>query len=204
MEFRQLKYFATVAECGGFTRAAEVLRVAQPALSNQIQKLEEELQEQLLVRHSRGIDLTDAGLRLLGHARAILYQMDVAREDMRATRYGPAGLVRVGMPRSVSDALAVRLIQEARSRAPSLSVRIVEHFSETLFAQLLNRELDIVLSYSEGHSPRITAEKILTQKLYLVSPVSADAASNSISFVDAVQHPLILRSPTHNVSKLVM
>ncbi len=203
MEFRQLRYFKTVAECRGFTRAAEVLRIAQPALSSQIQKLEDELQEQLLIRHSRGIELTDAGRRLLGHARTILHQIDLAREDMQDARDDPAGLIRVGMPRSVSDVLAVQLVREAGLRAPSVSIRIVEHFSETLYSQLLDRELDIALSYSTENSDRVTAESISTQKLILVSPIGAQPPASRIIFSDAVQLPLILRSPTHVITKMV-
>src|SRR5215469_10683899 len=122
MDFRQLKYFAVVAEAKSFTRAAELLRLAQPALSNQMQKLEEDLQEQLLIRHSRGIELTDAGRRLLGHARTILHQLDVAREDVHGAREEPEGLVRVGMSRSVAEMLAVELIREAACRAPGVSI----------------------------------------------------------------------------------
>ncbi|MGB7885666.1 MAG: LysR family transcriptional regulator, partial [Xanthobacteraceae bacterium] len=137
MDFRQLKYFTMVAEAKSFTRAAELLRLAQPALSNQMLKLEEELQEQLFIRHSRGIELTGAGRRLLSHARTILHQVDVAMEDVRGARDEPEGLVRVGMPRSMGEILAVKLLQEAQRRAPAMSVRIVEHFSESLYVLLL-------------------------------------------------------------------
>jgi LysR family nitrogen assimilation transcriptional regulator len=204
MDFRQLKYFTMVAEAKTFTRAAELLGLAQPALSNQMQKLEEELQEQLFIRHSRGIELTDAGRRLLSHARTILHQVDVAVEDVRGARDEPEGLVRVGMPRSMGEILAVRLLQEARRRAPALSVRIVEHFSESLYALLLERELDIALTYSTENSVRVVAELISLQRLSLISPANSDLPpGNQIALASAMQLPLILGSPPHVVRKLL-
>ncbi len=204
MDFRQLKYFTMVAEAKSFTRAAELLRLAQPALSNQMLKLEEELQEQLFLRHSRGIELTDAGRRLLSHARTILHQVDVAVEDVRGARDEPEGLVRVGMPRSMGEILAVKLLQEARRRAPAMSVRIVEHFSESLYALLLERELDIALTYSTENSVRVVAELISLQRLSLISPVNSDlSAADQIALSSAMELPLILGSPPHVVRKLL-
>ena len=204
MDFRQLKYFIMVAEAKSFTRAAELLRLAQPALSNQMQKLEDELQEQLLIRHSRGIELTDAGRRLLGHARAILHQVDVALEDVCGARNEPEGLIRVGMPRSMSQVLAVELILAAASVAPAVSIRIVEDFSESLYALLLERELDLALTYSTPGSIRVTAEVVLHRRLSLVSPVSSGiAATGDIPFAEVVRLPLILGSPAHVVRKLL-
>ena len=204
MDFRQLKYFTMVAEAKTFTRAAELLGLAQPALSNQMLKLEEELQEQLFIRHSRGIELTDAGRRLLSHARTILHQVDVAVEDVRGARDEPEGLVRVGMPRSMGEILAVKLLQEARRRAPAMSVRIVEHFSESLYALLLERELDIALTYSTENSVRVVAELISLQRLSLISPVNSDLPSaDQIALSSAMELPLILGSPPHVVRKLL-
>ena len=204
MDFRQLKYFTMVAEAKSFTRAAELLGLAQPALSNQMLRLEEELQEQLFIRHSRGIELTDAGRRLLSHARPILHQVDVAVEDVRGARDEPEGLVRVGMPRSMGEILAVKLLQEARRRAPAMSVRIVEHFSESLYALLLERELDIALTYSTENSVRVIAELISLQRLSLISPVNSDLPSaDQIALSSAMELPLILGSPPHVVRKLL-
>jgi LysR family transcriptional regulator, nitrogen assimilation regulatory protein len=204
MDFRQLKYFAMVAEAKSFTRAAELLRLAQPALSSQMQKLEEDLQEQLLIRHSRGIELTDAGRRLLGHARTILHQLDLAREDVRGARDEPEGLVRVGMSRSVAEMLAVELIREAGRRAPGISIRVVEHFSETVHALLLERELDLALTFNPENSVRVAADLILLQRLSLISPASANVpASDQITFSEVMRLPLILGSPVHVVRKLV-
>lgn len=84
MELRQLGYFVAVAEEGHFTRAAERARVAQPAISQQIRRLESELGERLFRREGRSISLTAAGETLLPHARAMLNQAADAKESIAA------------------------------------------------------------------------------------------------------------------------
>jgi DNA-binding transcriptional LysR family regulator len=112
--------------------------------------------------------------------------------------------VRVGMPRSMGEILAVKLLQEARRRAPAMSVRIVEHFSESLYALLLERELDIALTYSTENSVRVVAELISLQRLSLISPVNSDLPStDQIALSSAMELPLILGSPPHVVRKLL-
>jgi LysR family nitrogen assimilation transcriptional regulator len=86
MDLKQLAYFVQVAELGSFTRAASVLRVAQPALSRQVRALEVELRQTLFDRNGRGVTLTEAGKRLLAHGRGILQQVERARQDLEDQR----------------------------------------------------------------------------------------------------------------------
>ncbi len=193
MDFRQLKYFLRVAEAKSFTRASELLGVAQPALSNQMQKLEQELREQLFVRHSRGVELTEAGQRLMTHARNILQQVELAHEDVHGAGSQPEGLIRIGMPRSVSEVLAVKLIGESKNRFPMVSIRLVENFSETLSAQLLDGELDLALTYSLDHSSHLISTLVFRERLYLVSPLHSKMPKRrEVDFIQAAQLPLIL------------
>jgi DNA-binding transcriptional LysR family regulator len=89
MDFRHLRYFVAVAEEGTFTRAARRLYIAQPALSKQIQDLEEEIGTRLLVRSARGAALTAPGAELLEHARAIIEREARARERIRGLAGAP-------------------------------------------------------------------------------------------------------------------
>jgi DNA-binding transcriptional LysR family regulator len=96
MDVRQLRYFVAVAEELHFGRAAALLHIAQPALSQQIRILESELGLQLLERTNRGVVLTDAGARLVAEARSVLARFDEAVEAMRRVREGFVGSLRVG------------------------------------------------------------------------------------------------------------
>jgi len=84
MSLAQIEYFVAVSETGHVGRAAEALRIAQPAVSRQIRNLEDELGARLFVRSARGMQLSEAGDVFLEHARAILAQIDDARRAVQA------------------------------------------------------------------------------------------------------------------------
>src|ERR1700712_5312583 len=98
MDLRALRYFQAVAEFGGYSRAAEFLRISQPAVSRQIRTLEADLGRALFVRHSHGVSLTDAGRTLLERSQAILRQLEQAREEVRGGAGGPSGMVTLAVP----------------------------------------------------------------------------------------------------------
>src|SRR3954454_11538008 len=97
MELRHLRYFVAIAEERSFTRAAERLWVAQPGLSTQIRRLESELGVQLFERHTRGVDLTEAGELFLERARTTLTAADAARTIGHDLEEGLVGSVRLGI-----------------------------------------------------------------------------------------------------------
>jgi DNA-binding transcriptional LysR family regulator len=110
MELRHLRYFVAVAEELHFSRTAERLQVAQPAVSEQVRKLEEELGVRLLNRTKRAVSLTEAGAALLSEARRVLQQVDRARLATREVRDRAAARLRIGytpasLPASVPRAL---------------------------------------------------------------------------------------------------
>src|SRR6187399_984806 len=86
MDLKQLEYFVRVVDLGGFSRAARVMGVAQPAISRQVRGLEVELRQNLLLRNGRGAVPTEAGKRMLLHARGILQQIERARHDLDESR----------------------------------------------------------------------------------------------------------------------
>src|SRR2546422_8210 len=98
MDLRQLDYFVHVAELGSFSKAASLLSIAQSALSTRVRKLEVELKQPLLHRNGRGVTPTDAGKRLLVHARGILMQVDRTRAELAEFRSTPSGHIVIGLP----------------------------------------------------------------------------------------------------------
>jgi DNA-binding transcriptional LysR family regulator len=114
MELRHLRYFVAVADELHFRRAAERLHVAQPAVSEQIRKLEQELGVRLFDRDQRKVELTDAGAAMLVEARRVLLQADVARQAARGARAITAQRLRVGY---LPDALPTVIHQALRTLA---------------------------------------------------------------------------------------
>lgn len=169
MDLKQLEYFVQVAETGSFTRAANVLNIAQPALSRQIRLLEVELRQNLFSRNGRGVTTTEAGQLLLQHGRGILHQVERAREDLGRVRGALAGRVTVGLPPSTSKMMAVLLTREFRKRLPNATLSISEGLSMTMQEWLLAGRLDIALLYNPTPSADLDTLPLTEEELYLVS-----------------------------------
>ena len=116
MELRQLRYFVAIVDHGSLSRAALVLHVAQPALTQQLRQLEDELGAQLLHRSAQGVLCTDAGKVFYEHAQAILKQVADARSAVTQSTTRPSGSVTLGLPHSISGALALPLLMAARAQ----------------------------------------------------------------------------------------
>ncbi|MGA3267979.1 MAG: LysR family transcriptional regulator [Verrucomicrobiota bacterium] len=126
MELRYLRYFAMVAELGSFTRAAERLHVAQPAISQQIKTLEEELGVRLLLRNKRSVKLTAAGHTFLRDATDILARAEASRTNARRAAKGEIGTLSVGCFSSASSLFLPELIQIYQERFPAVRVHLAE------------------------------------------------------------------------------
>ncbi|MVZ10491.1 LysR family transcriptional regulator, partial [Serratia marcescens] len=97
MNFRRLKYFVKIVDIGSLTQAAEVLHIAQPALSQQLATLEGELKQQLLIRTKRGVQPTEAGNILYAHAQTILRQCEQAQSAVNSAGQAMSGQVSLGL-----------------------------------------------------------------------------------------------------------
>lgn len=206
MDIRQLRYFVGVATAGSLTQAAERLHVAQPALSQQILRLERELGEPLLLRHSRGISLTEAGSRLLAHARFILEQVEQAQLDVADAGGRPRGTVRVGMPRSASDLFGIELLARARHAYPELRIAVVDRLSEELNELLASNQLDLCLTFRRPEQGWIESEPIYTESLCLAVPPRLRGhklRGRTVRFVDLLRYPLALPTPRHGLRSVV-
>jgi LysR family transcriptional regulator, nitrogen assimilation regulatory protein len=148
MDLKQLEYFVHVAEMGSFTRAAALLQVAQPALSRQVRTLEVELRQPLLDRNGRGVTLTEAGKRLLAHARGILQQVQRARDDLEDQRGAATGRLAIALPPSVSRTLTAPLVQAFRDQMPRANLSVVEGLSTYALEWLLIGRVDCAVVYN--------------------------------------------------------
>ena len=170
MDLKQLEYFVRVAELGSFTRAAQALNVAQPALSRQVRLLEVELRQNLLVRNGRGATPTQAGQLLLEHGRGILHQVERAQEELGRVRSGLSGRVALGMPPSVARVLTVPLTRAFRQRMPEAQLSISEGLSTAMQENQQNGRLDIAVLYNPNPAAGIEHTPLVREELLLVQP----------------------------------
>jgi LysR family transcriptional regulator, nitrogen assimilation regulatory protein len=201
MDFKQLQYFVQVAELGSFTRAATVLKVAQPALSRQVRSLEVELRQNLFTRNGRGVTLTDAGQRLLAHGRGILQQVQRAVLDLEAQRGAPVGRLALGVPPSVGRMLTAPLVNRFRERFPKATLTMVEGLSTYVLEWLAQGRIDCALVYNAAPTPLLDLTPVLNEPLYLVA--GGTARATSIGLRELSQRELVMPSRPHAIRMLI-
>jgi LysR family transcriptional regulator, nitrogen assimilation regulatory protein len=205
MELRQLRYFVAIVDHGSLSRAALVLHVAQPALTQQLRQLEEELGAQLLHRSAHGVLSTDAGKIFYEHAQAILKQVADARSAVTQSTTRPSGSVTLGLPHSISGALALPLLTAARTTYPEITLQLTEEISGSLTEQLKSGRLNLAVLFDDGQLGGFEATPLVEEDLMYI----CRAASNwvpqaaSITLGAALANPLILPAQQHGVRPLI-
>lgn len=204
MDLKQLETFVHVAELGSFTRAATVLRIAQPALSRQVRALEVELRQPLFDRNGRGVTLTDAGRRLLAHGRGILQQVARAKQDLEDQRGEAAGRLAVGLPPSLSRRLTLPLVEAFRSRFPKASLSVVEGLSRDMLEWLALGRIDCAIVYPAQAAPQVDLLPIGEEALMLVSALAASRPpARPLTLAELAEHELVMPSRPHAIRMLV-
>src|SRR6266513_3808012 len=145
MELQQLRYFVAVAGTGKFTAAARDLHVAQPSISKQVRKLEDELGAVLLERRRTGVALTDAGAILLPWAKRMLADLDGARSEVAGLATLERGRLSVGATPSLSTVLLPRVLAAFHAEHPGITLSVVEAGSRDLVERLGSGDLDLAL-----------------------------------------------------------
>ncbi|MBI4693649.1 MAG: LysR family transcriptional regulator [Gammaproteobacteria bacterium] len=193
LSLRQLRYFREVAELHSFTRAAEVLHVAQSALSRQIRMLEEALGVVLFNRLDRGVTLTAAGERLRDRVTALLKDLDAMRAEVTDTTVVPRGELAVGMPPSLREILTVPLMAQYYRSWPQVSLHVQEGISIELTKLVQDGQLDCAIVVDLMAVPRLTATPLVREQLCLIGPRQARLSPRRpVSLARAAAGPLIL------------
>ena len=145
MELQQLRYICAIAETGSFSRAAERCKVAQPSLSQQVLKLEEDLGAKLFDRLGRSIRITEAGRAFLPHARSMLEQMEAARGSVAEKKTDVRGSVAVGVIPTIAPYLMPAYAAAFTRRYPDAKLRIVEETTPLLVEGLRDLSIDLAI-----------------------------------------------------------
>ena len=205
MNLRRLQYFVKIVDVGSLTQAADILHVAQPALSQQLATLEGEVRQQLVLRTKRGVIPTEAGKVLYRHAQLILRQCEQAKSDMNAAGQRLAGAVSVGLaPGTAAAGLALPLLRTVRTRHPDIVLYLAETYGTTLSELVMSGRMDLAVLYGGGTPVHgLAFSTLLRERLCLVGPQTTEAPPASIPLRQIVGMDLYLPRPYNVVRKMV-
>lgn len=206
MDIKQLKYFVTIVECTGFTRASRELNIAQPALSQQISRLEYEVDAPLLVRSPRGVTPTPKGLTLYRHAKFILRQIDQALISTRETQAEASGRVTVGLPPTTICQVGAEITDVIHRKYPGILLNIIEGLSGSLQGQARSGDLDLTILFTPSAVSGWQHDALFREELFVVFPADKDLfpkSKVSVGIRDLADVPLILPSQQHGLRKRI-
>jgi DNA-binding transcriptional LysR family regulator len=198
VELRHLRYFVAVAEERHFGRAAERLHIAQPPLSQQIRRLEDELGTPLLHRTTRNVELAPAGEVLLDRARDILAAVEAAAQDARRAARGEFGRLAIGFTGSATYALLPAVAATLRGALPGVALDLRgELLTPAQVAGLLDGTLDLGLLRPPVRERDLAVEVLRREPLLVVLPRGHPLAAADAIPLDALEHESFVTYPSH-------
>ncbi len=206
MDLRQLKYFVQIIESGSLAKASRQLYIAQPALSQQIAKLEAEIGKPLLIRTSKGVTPTENGTALHHHARFMLRQLDQAISIARQEPGTVHGMVSVGLAATTVCAVGVPFVRRIREKYPGIVLNVVEGMSGHLAQMMQLGQLDLVILFSRDAVPDLPTEPLVEEELFVMLPSNSDLVPPrriKLSVAETAQLPLILPTGIHGLRRRI-
>ena len=206
MDLRQLRYYAQIVESGSLSKASRVLYVAQPALSQQMSKLEAEVGRTLLVRSPTGVAPTEHGLALYHQARFMLRQMDQAMSIARQGSGAVHGMVSVGLPATTVAALGLSLVRRVRERYPGILLNVVEGMSGHLGQMMRVGKLDLAVLFSRDAAQDVAVEPLLQEELFVFLSETGSLFApgrTSMTLAEAAALPLIVPTGEHGLRRRI-
>ncbi|MFE3319666.1 LysR family transcriptional regulator [Nocardia sp. NPDC059195] len=199
MELRQLRYFVTIVDEGGFTKAAERLHLTQPGLSTQIRQLERELGQRLLDRGARTVTLTDVGAAVLEHARAALAATDRIGDTVGEFTGLLRGQVRLGMISGAASEVfdVAGVLADFHHDHPQVGISLTEDTAERMLTAVEHGDLDIALTgltgapTGSGIGLHVILETPLVAAVARDAPVDPAESANSITLATLADRRLI-------------
>ena len=205
MEMQQLRYVVAVVRTGNFSRAAEQCHVAQPSLSQQIQKLEEELGERLFDRLRRQARLTSHGEVFLRRAVRILEEVDAAKREAADTQALQRGTLKIGVLPTIAPYLLPEVMGGFMEKYPGVEVVVQEDVTAQLLKSLLAFEIDLALASQPIRDERLQVRELFTEELLLALPPGHPLArKRAVGASDLERERLIVMKEGHCLGDQVL
>ena len=193
MDMKQLRYFMAIAEEKQISAAAKKLHMAQPPLSQQLKHLEEELGVPLVIRHARGLELTEAGKVLYKHALNMEKAMDQTRCEVKETGKGLRGRLSIGVNTLSSEELP-QLLMQFRSRYPDMTYKIQQNESAQLCKLVKERAIELAVIRFPIDLNDFSYLHMKTEPFYLVTSEAFPELPGTVTYEQIGQLPLIIPS----------
>ncbi len=204
MDLRQLRFFVEIVRQGSFTKAAEELHIAQPAVSMAIKKLEEELDQVLLNRQEKRVSLTAEGEMFLEHARKILEQVKAAEMEMGELRGLARGEVRVGIPPMLSSYFFPDIIRDFMGRYPNLRLSVYGEGAWRIQKMIEQGELDMGVIAGSAYPENLEMRRFLREEVVVsVPPGHPFADRPSVTLGEFMRQPLVFYKEGYYIRELI-
>ncbi len=203
MDIRGLHYFTRIAALGSLTRAAADLRIAQPALTRHMHRLEHELGVTLFNRVQRGVELTDAGRRFLESASRIIRDIERLPDDIKTDIRHPSGKIALGMNQPLCPAVVPTIIKSAREQHPHLKVKVVHASNNALLPWIMDGLVDLAIMPEIVKSRSVTPAILVREEMVLLTS-PAKAPRKAIQPRDLADIPLIMGDANRSIVELVL
>ena len=204
MDDHKLKVFCTVAETKSFSKASEIIRLTQPAVSLQIQALEEIYGTKLFNRSGCIITLTPAGEVLYKYAKEINTLYTAAEKELGEFTGQVKGVVTIGASSTIGNYVLPAVIAEFRKKYPKVAVHLVTANTKTIVDYLNAGGIDIALVEGEVKKQKLIVEKLIPDEMVLIMhPLHPWARKSNVSIFDVAKEPFIFREEGSGTRQMI-
>jgi len=201
---RHLRYFVEIARSRSFSRAAERLNIAQPALSQNIAALEEELGSKLFERHARGVALSAEGTRLYARAVDLLAGFDVLKDHVKGREARPAGTVRLSIAGSLASVLIAPLLRTMAQEFPEIELIASEGLSSEAQAHVKSGRADLALMPSPSELQGMESMPVFEERFMLFGAYDVMRSEpEQLPFAEVARRPLVAPDGAHDLRKII-
>ncbi|MEY8746598.1 selenium metabolism-associated LysR family transcriptional regulator [Bacillales bacterium AN1005] len=194
MNFHQLHIFYTVAEKGSFSAAAQALHMTQPAVTMQIQSLEDYFGTKLLHRSTKKIELSEAGMTLLPHAKRSVELVRHTDEAMSAFTQKLQGRLQLGASLTIGEYVLPRMLGPFARQYPDISIVMKVMNTSQIMDEILKHQLNFGLIEAPIHHPDMIVEPVMRDELKLIVPAGhALAQRGEVELEEVMSYPFVLR-----------